>query len=125
METPLQLTKEFHEAFDIYLQDTPGEIPEEVKQLRINLMTEELKEVIDAMKDEPLEHVAKELADLTCAIYGTVLSYGMADQWNDIFSEMTRSNMSKLDEDGNPIKREDGKILKGPNFSEANIVLKK
>jgi len=125
MKTPLQLTKEFHEAFDIYLQDTPGDISEEVKQLRINLMTEELKEVIDAMKNEPLEHVAKELADLTCAIYGTVLSYGMGDQWNDIFAEMTRSNMSKLDENRNPIKREDGKILKGPNFSEANIVLKK
>jgi len=124
METPLKLTKEFHEKFDIYLQDTPGIIPDEVKQLRINLMQEELKEVINAMNDEPLENIAKELADLVCAIYGTVLSYGMADQWDDIFGEMTRSNMSKLDTDGKPIKREDGKILKSENFSEANIILK-
>lgn len=123
MKTPLELTREFHKKFEIFTQETPTDIPDKVKTERIHVMSEEFKEVLEAIKSEPLENVAKELADLMCAVYGTVLAYGMADKWDHIFGEMIASNMSKLDESGNPIKRADGKILKGPNFKEANISL--
>ena len=50
-----------------------------------------------------------------------MISHGMGDVIEDIFDEVHRSNMSKLGEDGKPIYREDGKILKGPNFSSPNL----
>lgn len=123
MNKQLELTKKFHTAFAIEQQETPNQISQETRQLRINLMQEELQEVIEAMQNEPLENIAKELADLSCALYGTVLAYGIAGKWDEIFGEMIASNMSKLGPDGKPIKRKDGKILKGPNFREAQIQL--
>ena len=84
-------------------------------------MQEELKEVVEAMHNEPIENIAKELADLIYVTYGTVLAYGLQDKFTDIFDEVHRSNMSKLDEDGNPVLREDGKVLKSENYSPADI----
>ncbi len=115
---------EFHEVF--------GGIPDDKKDmltLRKRLVSEECAEVIEAIeilektdiagRKEAEAHVLKECIDLLYVTYGTIKSLG----WDaDLaFNEVHRSNMSKVGDDGKPIYREDGKILKGPNFSPANM----
>jgi len=64
-------------------------------------------------------NLAKELADLLYVVYGTAAAYGIPI--DDVYREVHRSNMSKLGPDGKPIYREDGKVLKGPNYTPADI----
>ena len=59
--------------------------------------------------------------DLAYILFGTVLEHGLQDKFEAMFEEVQRSNMSKLDRNGQPIKREDGKILKGPDFFLPNL----
>jgi predicted HAD superfamily Cof-like phosphohydrolase len=58
---------------------------------------------------------------------GTIIEHGMQYKIEEVFDEIQRSNMSKLGENGEPIYREDGKVLKGPNYFKPNIesILKK
>ena len=63
--------------------------------------------------------VAKELADLLYVVYGTAVSLGIPI--DDVFCEVHTSNMSKLDDNGKPIYREDGKVLKGPHYFQPNL----
>lgn len=122
MQKQLQQLIEFHESFGSYYRtDASDNIPHDIKELRKVVMGEEVKEVCEAIDNEPLDHVAKELADLLYVTYGTIIAYGLQDKMEAVFDEVHRSNMSKLGEDGKPIYREDGKVLKGPNYSEADI----
>ncbi len=121
MQKQLEQVKEFHKAFSVFWQSNPASIPVAVRDMRATLMREELKEVIDAMQNEPLENIAKELADLLYVVYGTIEAYGLQNKMKDVFDEVHRSNMSKLGTDGKPLLREDGKVLKGPSYSPANI----
>ncbi len=89
--------------------------------MRYRLGNEELIEYFDACKDGDLIEVADALADQLYILLGTMISHGMQDVIEDIFDEVHRSNMSKLGEDGKPIYREDGKILKGPNYSPPDV----
>jgi len=52
---------------------------------------------------------------------GTIIEHGMQDKIEEVFNEIQNSNMSKLGEDGKPIYREDGKVLKGSNYFKPNI----
>lgn len=61
------------------------------------------------------------LGDMMYILCGTILSHGMQHKIEEVFEEIQRSNMSKLGEDGKPIYREDGKVLKGPNYFKPNI----
>jgi len=121
MQKQLEQVKEFHKAFSVFLQGNPASIPVAVMDIRATLMREEMKEVIDAMQNEPLENIAKELADLLYVVYGTIGAYGLQDKMEKVFDEVHRSNMSKLGTDGKPLLREDGKVMKGPSYSPANI----
>lgn len=121
MNKQLKQVKEFHKIFNVFWQDKPASVPATIMGMRATLMREELKEVIDAMEKEPLENIAKELGDLLYVVYGTVLAYGLQSNIEDVFEEVHRSNMSKLGADGKPVLREDEKVLKGPNYSPANI----
>jgi predicted HAD superfamily Cof-like phosphohydrolase len=128
-KTNFDRVKEFHEKF-IQKEDpqTPVVRGKETELLRIRLMCEELQEtlaelgykisfnIIPQLHHEiDLVKLGKELSDLLYVVYGTAVSYGLPI--DDIFAEVHRSNMSKLGEDGNPVLREDGKILKGPNYT--------
>ena len=73
------------------------------------------------MFNEDLNQVAKELCDLLYVTIGTIVTYGLQDKIEKCFEEVHRSNMSKLGKDGKPVYREDGKLLKGDNYSLANI----
>lgn len=120
MTKQLNLLIEFHKAYDVYYNEIPGIPPSEITNLRDTLHYEEYKEVKTELEHGNLPEVAKELCDLLYVVYGTIISYGLQDRIEDIFDEVHRSNMSKLGEDGKPLRREDGKILKGPNYFKAD-----
>ena len=92
---------------------------EKIVQLRYNLIKEELEEFEQAIKDKNLEEVADALTDLLYVTYGAGHSFGI--NLDSCFEEVQRSNMSKLGADEKPIYREDGKVLKGPNFYEPDL----
>lgn len=121
-----EMVKEFHQKFDLLVQDYPDSLDEKDYLLRRRLIEEEGSEVIDVMADffygdksATLEDVAKELCDLLYVTIGTAVSYGIPIE--KCFAEVHRSNMSKLGGDGKPIRRNDGKVLKGPNYTPANL----
>ena len=84
-------------------------------------MDEENKEYFEAAKNNDLVEVADALGDMLYILCGTIIEHGMQHKIEEIFDEIQRSNMSKLDENGNPIYREDGKVMKGPNYFKPNI----
>lgn len=122
--------KEFHEAFGLEVRDTPIDIKElhphgrastsPLWRLRDTLHKEEWKELEQGMfNDTDLVELTDAICDLIYVLCGTAVSFGIP--LDECFAEVQRSNMSKLGEDGKPIVREDGKILKGPNFSEPDL----
>jgi predicted HAD superfamily Cof-like phosphohydrolase len=84
--------------------------------LRVYLIEEELNELKEAIANDDLVEVADALADLLYVVYGAGAAFGI--NLDACFHEVHSSNMSKLGEDGKPIYREDGKVMKGPNFRE-------
>lgn len=111
--------REFHKAMDCPIAKLPTIINIDRAALRSALMHEELAELEDAMNRLDIHGIADGLADLLYVVYGTGHEYGI--QLDRVFAEVHRSNMSKLGNDGKPVRRDDGKILKGPNFSPPNI----
>jgi len=112
----------FHEAFGIENKPTPtANISPKVIELRHRLMHEENEEYLEAAKAGNLTEVADALGDMMYILCGTILSHGLQHIIEDVFEEIQRSNMSKLDADGKPIYREDGKVLKGPSYFRPNI----
>ena len=89
--------------------------------LRFNLMDEENKEYLEAANNNDMIEVADALGDMLYILCGTIIEHGMQDLIEDVFDEIQKSNMSKLGLDGNPIFREDGKVMKGPNYFKPNF----
>ena len=122
MKEKIAAVHEFHNAFKLNIQDKPTvHIPEDRKQLRFELMKEENEEYLEAAKNNDLVELADALGDMLYILCGTIIEHGMQDKIEEVFNEIQRSNMSKLGEDGKPIYREDGKVLKGPNYFKPNI----
>jgi len=112
----------FHDTYGLDRKETPtAELPESKNLLRFNLMKEENEEYLEAANNGDLVEVADALGDMLYILCGTIIEHGMQDKIEEVFNEIQRSNMSKLDEDGKPIYREDGKVLKGPNYFKPNI----
>jgi predicted HAD superfamily Cof-like phosphohydrolase len=84
-------------------------------------MDEENKEYLEAANNNDLIEVADALGDMLYILCGTIIEHGMQNLIEDVFDEIQKSNMSKLGSDGNPIYREDGKVLKGPNYFKPNF----
>jgi predicted HAD superfamily Cof-like phosphohydrolase len=114
MTSNFELVKAFHRAFGAPTADKPTGLDSERATLRINLICEELDEYVEAVGKGDLAEVADALADLLYVVYGTSAEHGLPI--DECFAEVHRSNMTKLGEDGKPVRREDGKILKGPRF---------
>lgn len=119
--TNFEKVKEFHNAMEARRNVWPP--PLKMSHLRYNLMEEELEETVTELfprDNAPINKtaLAKELADLLYVTYGTADAFGI--DIDRVFEEVHRSNMSKL-VDGKPLKREDGKILKGPNYTPPNL----
>jgi len=114
--------QEFHEAFGLEIQHQPTVVlDEKVIDLRYNLMNEENEEYLEAAQAGDLVEVADALGDMLYILCGTIISHGFQDKIEAVFDEIQRSNMSKLGADGKPIYREDGKVMKGPNYFKPNI----
>ena len=107
----------FHKSFKLNAQSSPTVvIPEERKRLRFELMKEENEEYLEAAMNNDTVEVADALGDMMYILCGTIIEHGMQGIIEEVFDEIQRSNMSKLGADGQPIYREDGKVLKGPNY---------
>lgn len=116
MKKQIEHVRKFHDVYDVPVINGPGMPSKERQTLRYRLLAEELKEYKEACENDDLIEVADSLVDLAYILFGTVLEHGLDSHFEEMFEEVQRSNMSKLDRNGKPIKREDGKILKGPDF---------
>ena len=122
MKKQIEHVRRFHDAFGIKNNYTPNAVLDNaVYDLRYRLMHEENEEYLEACKNGDLVEIADALGDMMYILCGTILSHGLQDKIENIYEEIQRSNMSKLGADGKPIYREDGKILKGPNYFKPDI----
>ncbi|PQJ71847.1 pyrophosphohydrolase domain-containing protein [Polaribacter butkevichii] len=123
MKNKIAAVTQFHTAFKLNMNQKPiVDIGEDRKKLRFDLMKEENEEYLEAAENNDLVEVADALGDMLYILCGTIIEHGMQDKIEEVFNEIQRSNMSKLGEDGKPIYREDGKVLKGPNYFKPNIL---
>lgn len=128
IKKPIKAVEEFHNAFGLGVNQNPtANLGESKNLLRYNLMKEENEEYLDAAQQNDVVEVADALGDMLYILCGTIIEHGMQHKIEEVFDEIQRSNMSKLGKDGKPIYREDGKVLKGPNYFKPDIekILKK
>ena len=112
----------FHSAFGLGIAKQPtATLAKETIDLRYNLMKEENEEYLEAAAAGDLVEIADALGDMLYILCGTIITHGLQDKITAVFNEIQRSNMSKLGADGKPIYREDGKVLKGPNYFKPNL----
>jgi len=122
MESKIKAVELFHNSFGLGVSNQPvANLGKGKNQLRFNLMDEENKEYLEAANEGDLIEVADALGDMLYILCGTILEHGMQYKIEEVFEEIQKSNMSKLGLDGKPIYREDGKVLKGPNYFKPNI----
>lgn len=107
----LDQATEFREAYNLHATGTSG------RQTQKCLIDEEWSEFHEAYWFESEANQLNELADLVYVCF----QYAASQDWDldEAMRRVHRANMSKLDEDGKPIYRGDGKVLKGPNFKKA------
>lgn len=112
---------EFHEAMGLAINEWPTP---DLLNLRAKLIIEEAKEVAEALNNlnssvqsKDFAHLIKELADLQYVLSGTIISiFGLEYNFDEAYTRVHESNMSKLDDEGKPIYNEYGKVIKGPNY---------
>ncbi|PTX44138.1 phosphoribosyl-ATP pyrophosphohydrolase [Christiangramia gaetbulicola] len=122
MKKRIAAVKEFHSAFGLGINEKPiADLGEAKNLLRFNLMKEENEEYLEAANNNDLTEVADALGDMLYILCGTIIEHGMQHKIEEVFDEIQSSNMSKLGADGKPIYREDGKVLKGPNYFKPDI----
>ena len=112
--TNFEKVKDFMETFGQEVKTSPEFPDNDTCDLRVSLIAEELKELVEAIENKDIVEVADALTDILYVTYGAGHAFGV--DLDACFDEVQRSNMSKLGEDGKPIYREDGKVLKGPNY---------
>ncbi|MBT6144177.1 MAG: hypothetical protein HN712_14795 [Gemmatimonadetes bacterium] len=122
MKRQLEQVLDFHQKFLCHIEKDPTANPsQDVTDVRARLMQEELDEYREAVAHGDVVRVADALSDLMYVVLGTYVSHGLHCQAEDLFDEVHRSNMSKLDERGQPIHRSDGKVLKSDRWSPPDL----
>ncbi len=122
MKQKIAAVEIFHKSFGLGVSnETKASLGVDKNLLRFNLMDEENKEYFEAASNNDLVEVADALGDMLYILCGTILEHGMQHKIEEVFEEIQRSNMSKLGADGKPIYREDGKVLKGPDYFKPDI----
>ncbi len=118
----IDMVRKFHDAFGIPNADGPKAVlSENDTHLRYKLMREENEEYLEAARNGDLVEIADALGDMLYILCGTILKHGLEGKIEAVFREIQRSNMSKLDENGKPIYREDGKVLKSKLYFKPQI----
>ena len=114
--------EKFHNAFGIENNYKPTPVLSEAEcALRHSLMSEENEEYLEAAKNGDIIEIADALGDQLYILCGTILKHGLQDKIVEVFKEIQRSNMSKLDKHGKPIYREDGKVMKSELYFKPDI----
>ena len=122
IKKPIEAVTKFHEAYGLGIENRPqANLSDKIVELRYNLMKEENEEYLQAAQDNDLIEIGDALGDMLYILCGTIIAHGFQDKMEAIFEEIQRSNMSKLDTDGKPIYREDGKVMKGPNYFKPDL----
>lgn len=117
----IEAVRECHHAQHLLINDIPTlDVPAQTKELRCALIEEEAAEFREALEADDLVEVADAIGDLLYVVYGAALTFGIPVA--DVFAEVHRSNMTKLDDDGQPVVRDDGKVMKGQNFSSPDLL---
>jgi len=124
MQKQIQQLEEFHKVYGLAKEPlgpvvTPGQI------VRGKLQVEEAEEIQTAIENRDLVEIADGVIDSIYIAIGTAVTYGFQDKLPELFDAVHRSNMSKLGPDGKPLYREDGKVIKGPNFKPPTEEIKK
>ena len=118
----IQEVEEFHKAFGIQNNYEPtANLSETELNLRHRLMAEENEEYLEAAKNGDIVEIADALGDQLYILCGTILKHGLQNKIMDVFKGIQRSNMSKLDKEGKPIYREDGKVMKSELYFKPDI----
>ena len=121
LKEKIKSVEEFHTVFRIGNADKIQLIAERDYTLRYNLIKEENEEYLEACKNGDIVEIADALGDQLYILFGTILKHGLQHKIEEVYDEIHRSNMSKLDENGAPIFREDGKILKSNLYFRPDI----
>ena len=117
LQETIDKVKEFHSVFGLGYFETPqSDVDRKTVELRHRLMQEENDEYLEAALNKDLTLIADALGDKLYILCGTIIAHGLQLKITEVFNEIHRSNMSKLDENGKPIYREDGKIMKSKNY---------
>jgi predicted HAD superfamily Cof-like phosphohydrolase len=122
LKETIEAVETFHNAFGIENNYAPTtELTEAEILLRYKLMREENEEYLEAAQNGDIVEIADALGDQLYILCGTILKHGLQHKIAEVFQEIQRSNMSKLDADGKPIYREDGKVMKSELYFKPNI----
>ncbi|WP_353079591.1 nucleoside triphosphate pyrophosphohydrolase family protein [Flavobacterium sp.] len=122
MQKQLNAVKLFHTTYGLGVsEEMKVDLGTQKNNLRFELMKEENEEYLEAVQNNDLVEIADALGDMLYILCGTILEHGLQHKIEAVFDEIQRSNMSKLGEDGKPIYREDGKVMKGPNYFKPNF----
>lgn len=121
LQEAIEQVRTFHDAFGIANAAAPTTALGGGHRLRYDLMREENEEYLEAAEEGDLVKVADALGDMLYILLGTILKHGLEGKIEEVFREIQRSNMSKLDRDGRPIYRADGKVLKGEDYFAPDI----
>ena len=122
MQKQLKAVRIFHETYGLGVsEEMKADLGALKNELRYNLMKEENEEYLEAVQNNDIVEIADALGDMLYILCGTILEHGLLHKIEEVFDEIQRSNMSKLGEDGKPIYREDGKVMKGPNYFKPNF----
>lgn len=122
MQKQLTAVSRFHTSFNIGISHKPiASLGHSKNMLRFNLMKEENEEYLSAAESDDIVKIADSLGDMLYVLCGTILEHGLQHKIEAIFDEIQRSNMSKLGANGQPVLRNDGKVIKGPDYSEPSL----
>ena len=113
MKKEIDMVKEFHKKFCVFIQNKPSLIPEDRSSNRYRLMKDEVEEYLTGVQNGDIENIAKELVDILYTVYGTILEHGLQNKIEMIFEEVHKSNMSK--------DYHEYKMIKGSNYFKADI----
>ena len=117
--TNFEKVKQFMQTFGQEVKIKASFSDEKTNQLRLDLISEELEELKNAMENKDLLEVADALTDILYVTYGAGHAFGI--DLDKCFDEVQNSNMSKLGADGKPIYNESGKVMKGPDYYKPDL----
>ena len=117
--TNFELVGDFMESMDQEVRIKPSFPEGDIQKLRFDLVEEELDELQYGIDNQDIVEIADALTDLLYVVYGAGHAFGI--DLDECFNEVHRSNMTKLGEDGRPLYRDDGKVMKGPSYEEPNL----